>query len=219
MFLLAHGLTGFNFVKGAPEVFEMSGMTFEWPVDTNQVDGQVKSRFFLYQAEEMNLQIIHHFFLISKWFYKNTWNSNAELNQNFLTYLLKQAKIRSPQSLYFTGTQEILITKRKNEEPYKNNQIAPPFNDVTVSSNALLNAIAADPNNMPVNNKEQNWKPSPVGTQLMESTLKSSSEKNYLLGQYIFTDGPLIRNTASRASSIKSDPPGSTSYKVKKESV
>lgn len=168
----------------------------------------------------MNLQIIHHFFLKSKWYRKNTWESNAKLNQNFLTYFLKQAKIRIPQSLYSTRIQEILMSKQKNKESSAitgSNQIMPPSNNVTVSSNALLNAIAANPDNLPVNNKEQTWKPSPVGTQLMESTLKSPSEKNSLLGHYIFTDSPLTKTAASQASSVKSDPLGSTSNRVKKE--
>ena len=53
----------------------------------------------------------------------------------------------------------------------------------------------------------------------MQSTLKSTPEKYPLLGNYIFTDSPETEIATSRVSSVKSDPPGSTSDRVKEEPV
>jgi len=51
MFLTAHQLTRFEFVKRAPEVFEFSGMTFMWPIEMDWVCNQKKTTFFLDQRE------------------------------------------------------------------------------------------------------------------------------------------------------------------------
>ena len=82
MFLIAHELTGYNFVEEAQEVFKMSGMTFEWPIRSNRTDDTISSRFFLYQAEELNLRIVHHFFCKEKWGPCNTWSTERSLNRS-----------------------------------------------------------------------------------------------------------------------------------------
>ena len=48
------------------------------------------------------------------------------------------------------------MSKQNNKESSGitgSNQMMPPSNDVTVSSNTLLKAIAANPDKLPVNNK------------------------------------------------------------------
>lgn len=94
----------------------------------------------------------------------------------------------------------------------------PQSDDITLPSNTFLASIAANPDN-PVNDEEPILKPSPVKTNVNEPNVKSLSEKNPLLGQYIFTNSLLIKRAPSVSTSVKSDPPGSTSNKIKKETL
>ena len=65
--------------------------------------------------------------------------------------------------------------------------------DLTVSLSDFPTSISANSENVPVNNDEQIWKHSPVGIMLIEPSLKSTLEKNPLLGHYIVTDSPLTK--------------------------
>lgn len=40
MFLTAHNLTGYEFVKRGPDVFELSKIKFMWPIETDLVSNQ-----------------------------------------------------------------------------------------------------------------------------------------------------------------------------------